>query len=227
MASIVQAKGNTAWPGSSITCTLDSAATNGNHLIIFGYGSTQLPTGATFNGNSATLTSSYDYGLFKIWAYKVVESGVSSVIVSFAGSANCWAMAFEVSGLADPYVVDFETPADGTASGSFNATGEGTATSHSMEYTSTTACMAFAYVQQGNNRTLTGANGATAYPMASAGPVPWWVVAKSVSSGAGSVDFTVDVSSAWSGVVVGFQDAAAGTANIPEFMHHRKQQGIS
>lgn len=186
MATIVQSKTNSGTGASTYTITLDTAATNGNDILLFSIADTQYHSAAcTFNSSSMTTDAETQFGLWRLTRFRVASGGTDAT-VTLAGNSNWRGIAFEVSGLTS-------SPLE--AAILKTATGEGSASSHSCEYASGSVDrIGFMGVPGGANVTFTGANGATAVNIDTQNGV---IYKDALGSAAGSVDFTIGSSQSY------------------------------
>lgn len=180
MATIVQSKTGSGGGSSTYTITLDSAATNGNDIILFTISDTQGPSGAcTFNSSNMTTDLDTQFGLWRIARFRVTAGGTDCAI-TLAGTSNWRGIVYEVSGLDS-------LPLEATIAKT--VTGEGSATAHSCEYASGAVNrIGFMCSPGGLNLTCTGANGATAINIDTQN---YAIYKDALGSAAGSVDFTL------------------------------------
>jgi hypothetical protein len=201
MATVVQSKTGSGTGSSTYTITLDSAATNGNDIIYVGISDTQVHSGAcTFGGANMTTDLSTEFGLWRIARFRVTAAGTDCV-VTLGGTSNWRGIILEMSGFTS-------SPLEATIVKT--ATGEGSATSHSCEYASGTAGRwGIVGIPGGVNRTFTGANGASALAINAQNAV---VYKDALGSSAGSIDFTVDIATAYDFFAATYLTASASAA---------------
>lgn len=202
MATIVQSK---AYNGGSLTThtiVLDTAATNGNDIIIVcTANASTFSGGSTFNASAMT-TDYEEFTAFRIARFRVTAGGTNCVTV-LAAADNLYAVVLEVSGLTS-------TPFE--ASVNESASGEGAATSHTLEFAAGNAnrCV-FQMVLPDVSVTVTGVGGSVIYPTGFG--FRHVLFKDAIGSAAGAASLTTSVSASVNYFSATYLNAAAAGGN--------------
>ncbi len=201
--SVIQTFGATSGFTADYSVDLTSGATAGSSILIIVNDELQETISSfTFEGASCTLVWQGGTNNSKrIYRKDTLTSGDNTIRVVSSGVSRYGIVALEVTGLGDTDYV----------SGTFDATPQGDAVSHSIGYTSggnNAFAVALICDQPADARTYTGTNGATAVHAGTAPQNTAVLYEDGVPAGAGSITCDLSSSGNRKGVAVTFLDSS-------------------